>query len=211
MYKNYFNIEDLKDEDYKEFHVVVEKKYFLIELYSNAEINNLEVKPREIRHDVMSYGENNCVGRFITNYNSIKYLALNETQNKIKRTHFGKDIYNTYNYYQSVCFVENKTKYYKLNFDFDYKYDKHPEIYENYTNSHTFLTKYIVDIIIQVLDSTIKLTPNQLKYVWAENTNTFGHHLYWPEIIVNRELHQYIFSKTLEIIINEKKISYQIN
>lgn len=122
----------------------------MIELYSSKEIVNIEVKPENIRHDVMSYGLNNIAGKFLTNYNTIKYLALNENKNKVYRTCERRDkagkLINCYQYTQPVCLVENKTQYYVLNFDFDfdYKYDKYPEIYQGFTTQHEKITDYIV-------------------------------------------------------------------
>jgi hypothetical protein len=118
MFKKYFNIEELKDSDYKNFHTFANNKYYMVELYSSKEINNLKVDklPDEnIRHDVMSYGDDNYVGKFITNYQTIKFLALNESDNKIYKTCEKRDkkgnITNIYQYTQPVCLVENKTQY----------------------------------------------------------------------------------------------------
>lgn len=209
MYKNYFNIDDLKNTDYKKCHTYNEDKYYLIELYSSKEIVNLEVKPENIRHDVMSYGTDNAVGKFLTNYNTIKYLALNENKNKVYRTCERRDkagkLIDCYQYTQPVCLVENKTQYYVLNFDFDFKYDKYPEIYQGFTTQHEEITDYIVKSIIKVLELTLNLKKKQLEYVWAVKKSSIGYHIYWNSIITNKQLHQYIFNETIKIIKDDKK------
>ena len=208
MYKNYFNIEELKDGDYKQCHTFANNKYYLVELYTNKECAIKNIELNNVRHDIMSYGNNNYAGKFITNYGSIKYLALNEQQNKLykicERRDIKGNITDAYQYTESVCLVENKTQFYILNFDFDYKYDKHPDIYAGFGDAHEYLTKYIVDIIIKVLDQTLNLKKKQLEYIWAEKNSDYGHHIYWNNIIVNKSLHQYIFLKSLEIITQEK-------
>jgi len=209
MYKNYFNIEDLKNTDYKKCHTFIEDKYYLIELYSSKEVEKLEVKPENIRHDVMSYGTDNYIGKFITNYNTIKYLALNEKENKIYRTCERRDkkgmLIDIYQYTQPVCLVENKTQYYVLNFDFDFKYNKYPEIYQGFTDKNEEITQYIIQSIIKVLEQTLNLKKKQLEYVWAEKKCSIGYHIYWNSIITNKQLHQYIFNQTIQIIKDDKK------
>ena len=215
MFKKYFNIEELSDSDYKNCHTFANNKYYLVELYSSKEIETLDIKPNSnIRHDVMSYGDDNYMGKFITNYQSIKFLALNKSDNKIYKTCEKRDkkgnITEIYQYTQPVCLVENKTQYYVLNFDFDYKYDKYPEIFAGFIEQHDEITKYIVEKIIQVLDLTLNLKKKQLEYVWAEKTKSSGHHIYWSNIITNKQLHQYIFNKTIQLIQEEKKYPVQL-
>lgn len=209
MFKNYSNIEDIKESDIKAIHTFSNDKYYLMELYTNKEIEALEIKPKDLKHDVMSYGNGNYTGKFITNFNTIRYLALNEKENKIYKTCEKRDkkgnLIDIYQYTQSVCLVENKTQYYVLNFDFDFKYEKYPEIYLGFTDQHEIITKYIIDKIIQVLNQTLNLKKKQLEYIWAEKTKSIGYHIYWNGIVVNKQLHQYIFNKTLELITNDKK------
>jgi hypothetical protein len=209
MFKHYFNIDELKKSDYKNCYKFSEDKYFLVELYSSKEIEKMEVKPQELRHDVMSYGEDNFIGKFITNYNTIKYLALNENLNKIYRTCERRDkkgnLTDIYQYTQPVCLVENKTQFYVLNFDFDFKYEKYPEIYQGFTTQHEEITLYIIQSIIKVLELTLNLKKKQLEYVWAEKTQSIGYHIYFNSIITNKQLHQYIFNETIKLILMDKK------
>jgi hypothetical protein len=161
----------------------------------------------------MSYGNQNYTGKFITNFNTIRYFALNQSENKIYRTCEKRDkkgsLIDIYQYTQPVYLVENKTQYYIINFDFDFKYDKYPEIYLGFVDQHETITKYIIDKIIQVLNQTLNLKKKQLEYIWAEKTKSIGYHIYWNGIVVNKQLHQYIFNKTLQIITDEKK--YPVN
>lgn len=210
MYNKYFDIREIKENDYKNFHTFGNNKYYFVELFTNKEIDNLDVKPSShIIHDVMSYGENNYVGKFITNFNSIRYLALNQNENKIYKTCEKRDksgnLLEIYQYTQPLCLVENKTQFYVLNFDFDYKYEKYPNIFAGYTDLHDVITLYIIENIIKAIDFTLEVKKKQLEYIWAEKTNSYGHHIYWNNIIVNKQLHQFIFNKTLEFIEKDKK------
>lgn len=209
MFKKYFNIDELKEGDYKNIHTFSDEKYYLIELYTDKDLEKFGREQINIRHDVMSYGNDNFIGKFITNFNSIKYLALNESENKIYRTCEKRDkkgnLTDIYQYTQSVCLVENKTQYYILNFDFDFKYDKYPEIYQGFMDAHEVITKYIIDKIINSIEETLNVKRKQLEYVWAEKTKSIGYHIYWNGIIVNKQLHQYIYNKTLQYITEDKK------
>lgn len=209
MFKHYFNTDDLKKSNYKNFYKFCEDKYFLAELYSSKEIDKMDIKPQEIRHDVMSYGNGNFVGKFITNYNTIKFLALNQNENKIYKTCEQRDkkgnLVDIYQYTQSVCLVENKTQFYVLNFDFDFKYEKYSEIYQGFTSQHEEITLYIIQSIIKVLDLTLNLKKKQFEYVWAEKSKSIGYHIYWNGIITNKQLHQYIFNQTIQSIKEDKK------
>jgi hypothetical protein len=214
MFKKYTNIEDIKETDIKAIHTFSNDKYYLMELFTNKDIEQLKIIPQDLRHDVMSYGNQNYIGKFITNFNTIRYLALNESENKIYRTCEKRDkkgnLIDIFQYTQSVCLVENKTQYYILNWDFDFKYDKYPEIYLGFTDQHETITKYIIDKIILVLNQTLNLKKKQLEYIWAEKTQSIGYHIYWNGIVVNKQLHQYIFNKTMDIIKGEKKYPVEL-
>ncbi len=156
----------------------------------------------------MSYGEGNHIGKFITNTDTIRFLALNEQYNKIykvNKTMDSKGNISVYQYYEPVCFVENKTHYYKMFFDFDYKYDKYPNEYNGYIGQHDIITEYILQKIIETLTQTLNLTRKNLEYIWAGKKESAGHHIYFPNIITDKILHYYIYSKTLESIVKDKK------
>lgn len=208
MFKKYLNIDEFKKSDFKEIHTLGNPKLYMYELFSKKEIENDKNKI-EIRHDVMSYGDKNCIGKFATNFETIRFLALNEKYNKINRFHIKRDknnnIVEAYQYYEPLCLVENKTKYYKLFFDFDYKYEKYPKEYEGFLDKHDEITEYILLKIIDTLNETINLTKKELEYVWAGKKISAGHHVYFPNIIVDKSLHYYIFENTMKKIKNDKK------
>jgi hypothetical protein len=182
-----YNYEQIKSQYYFN-----NKKYSLIELkYDSKTI-----------HNVMSYGENNHHGKYIANLDLLKYLALNPDKNILE-----KNVYNNNkNIFEKkslpLCFVEYKTKYYKMVFDFDFKYEKYPEIYKGYLDQHDIITKYIVEKIIISINNTLN-KPN-IQYIWSEKNNSFGYHIYFPNIICDKLLHKYIFDFTIKQIEEEK-------
>ena len=212
MYKNYFNIDYLKKDHYKKYHIFDNnKKLYAYELFTKKDIeykkisNSLKDELTNIRYDVVSYGD--YTGSFITNYNTLKFLALNPDENLIeKKVYDVKDnvITNTKTFLASLCFVENKTKFYKLFFDFDYKYDKYPEIYAGFMDLHETITDYILIKIIESLNDTLNLSKSELNYVWACKNKSIGYHVYFPNIIVDRQLHLWILIKSIEKIKNDK-------
>jgi len=205
MYNKYFNIEDLKKNQIKKIHYFEnDKKLFVCELYNKSDLD--KYKGVEMtKYDVLSYGR--CVGCFITNFNTLRYLALNPEKNMIEQRHdkFDNGIL-TYSksFFNILCFVENKTKYYVLHFDFDFKIDKHPEDYVGFETNHDKITDYILEKIIVSLSNTINLSKKQLQYIWACKEKSTGYHIYFPNIIVDKVLHQYIFDKVIEQIEKDK-------
>ncbi len=168
------------------------KKYSLIELkYDSKTI-----------HDVMSYGINNHHGKFIANLDLLKYLALNSDKNILEKNVYNNDKKIFEKKSMPLCFVEYKTKYYKMVFDFDFKYEKYPEIYKDHLDQHEIITKYIVEKIINSLNDTLN-KPNT-QYIWSEKNKSFGYHIYFPNIICDKLLHKYIFDFTMKQIEEEK-------
>ncbi len=212
MFKKFLTIEGFEKDDFKNIYEWRNTNCYLLELYSKKELRELN-KDCEYVHNVMSYGEGNYIGRFITTPETIKLLALNDKINKLTRENIKKDkkgnIIEVYSYTQSVCLVENKTQYYKMFYDFDYKYEKYPEIYAGFENQHDTITKYILNLIKETIDETIYVTKKDLEYIWAGKNKSHGHHIYFPHIVTDKILHFYIYSKTLEKIIKDKK--YPIN
>lgn len=203
MFINYYNIEQLKKNQYKDtIYFKNNKKLYCYILYSNKEIEkneNLEF----VEADVLSYGEN--FSRVITNFQTLKFLALNPDENLIEPIIIKDGIIKRINKFTSFCFVEKKTKYYKLYWDFDYKYDKEPEIYSGYVGQHYFITEYILKYIIDTLNETLNLSKSDLQYIWAQKEKGVGFHIYFPNIIVDKELHLWIYEKTFDKISNDKK------
>ena len=203
MFINYFNIEQLKKNQYKDIiYFKNNKKLYCYILYSQTEIKeneNLEF----VEADVLSYGEN--FSRVITNFQTLKFLALNPDENMIEPVIIKDGTIKRINKFTSFCFVEKKTKYYKLYWDFDFKYEKEPEIYNGFIGQHDFITEYILKYIIDILNETLNLSKSDLQYVWAQKEKSIGFHIYFPNIIVDKELHLWIYDKTFEKILNDKK------
>lgn len=173
----------------------IKKKY----LFSNNKLNLIELKnDSKTIHNVMSYGYNNHGGKYIADVNILKYLALNPDKNFIEKTCFNKEKNDFEKKILPLCFVEYKTKYYKMVFDFDFKYEKYPQIYENYIDKHEIITEYIIDKIIISLNETIN-NPN-VQYIWSQKNKSIGYHIYFPNIITDKILHQYIFDITMKQI-----------
>ena len=203
MFINYFNIEQLKKNQYKDIiYFKNNKKLYCYILYSNNEIKNNEGL-EFVEADVLSYGEN--FSRVITNFQTLKFLALNPDENMIEPKIIKNGIIQKINKLTSFCFVEKKTKYYKLYWDFDFKYDKEPEIYNGFVGQHDFITEYILKYIIDILNETLNLSKSDLHYIWAQKENSIGFHIYFPNIIVDKELHLWIYEKTFDKIMNDKK------
>lgn len=203
MFINYYNIEQLKKNQYKDIvYFKNNKKLYCYILYSDNEIKNNEGLGF-VEADVLSYGEN--FSRVITNFQTLKFLALNPNENMIEPIIIKDGIIKRINKFTSFCFVEKKTKYYKLYWDFDFKYDKEPEIYNGFVGLHDFITEYILKYIIDTLNETLNLSKSDLHYIWAQKEKDVGFHIYFPNIIVDKELHLWIYEKTFEKILNDKK------
>lgn len=203
MFIDKFDIEQLKKNQYKDIvYFKNNKKLYCYILYSNKEINeneNLEF----VEADVLSYGEN--FSRVITNFQTLKFLALNPDENLIEPVIIKDGIIKRINKFTSFCFVEKKTKYYKLYWDFDFKYEKEPDIYNGFVGQHYIITEYILKYIIDTLNETLNLSKSDLHYIWAQKEKSIGFHIYFPNIIVDKELHLWIYEKTFEKILNDKK------
>ncbi len=203
MFTNYFNIEQLKKNQYKDIiYFKNNKKLYCSILYSDKEIKeneNLEF----VEADVLSYGE--IFSRVITNFQTLKFLALNPNENMVQPKIINNGIIQTIYKFTSFCFVEKKKKYYKLYWDFDFKYNEKPEIYCGFVGQHDFITEYILKYIIDTLNETLNLSKSDLHYIWAQKEKSIGFHIYFPNIIVDKELHLWIYEKTFEKIMNDKK------
>ena len=190
MYKNYFNIDELNLTDIKKKYIF-EKKYYIYELAYDS----------KIKHDVMSYGSQG--GKYITNFETLKYLALNPQKNVIERVIYNKERKEYEKVIAPVCFVEYKTKYYKMAFDYDFKVDKYPELYKGFIDNHEQITFYINEKIIQSLNET--LNKPDIHYITSVKKNSIGYHIYFPNIITDKILHKYIVDLTLSKIYLDKK------
>jgi len=63
----------------------------------------------------------------------------------------------------------------------------------------------ILNIIINTLNETLNLSKSDLHYIWAQKEKSIGYHIYFPNIIVDKELHLWIYEKTFDKIMNDKK------
>lgn len=190
MYKNYFNIDELFLSDIKKKYIF-DKRYYAIELKYSS----------KVRHDVMSYSSQG--GKYITNFESLRYLALNPEKNIIERSAYNNKTESYENVIAPLCFVEYKTKYYRLVFDFDFKYDKYSEIYQGFIGLHDEITFYINGKIIETLKET--LNKPDIHYITSIKKKSIGYHIYYPNIIVDKYLHEYILKITTEKIKADKK------
>ncbi len=191
MYNNYFNIDQLKKEDYKIKHKFESNKHYLYELYSATEQKTLNLKIPDIKHDVMSY--DGLIGKYVTNFETLKAFAVEYSNTKSNDKQF--------------CFVENKTKFYKLNFDFDFKIEKYKTLFGDKFD-HEKVTNYIIKHTINVINEVYN-NPN-IEYIYANKKNSLGVHLYFYNIITDKETHQYIFDRVNSIIENENIYSKEL-
>ena len=82
MFKHYYNLEQLKYNQYKDIiYFKNNKKLYCYILYSDKEIKENK-KFEFVEADVLSYGEN--YSRVITNFQTLKFLALNPDENMIE-------------------------------------------------------------------------------------------------------------------------------
>lgn len=96
--------------------------------------------------------------------------------------------------------VEKKTEYYKLMFDFDYKDKEYFDIFHNHENEYT---EYIIDKINLVLNDVFK--DGKIEYIFCDKNIGEGIHLYYPDIIVNKIIHQEILKRVFDSIIKDTK------
>lgn len=108
-------------------------------------------------------------------------------------------------YNSSYAFAEYKTHYYRLMFDFDYK--GNDPIIEPYLNQHQEITNYLIQKIIISLSWII--TNPDIKYIYAIKNQGYGVHLYWPNIVLDKELHMQIYD--LAIMLIEKDNQYPLD
>lgn len=112
-------------------------------------------------------------------------------------------------YNKLYCFVPVKTEYYILMWDFDLKVDKFIEDYnlkpfcsqiEFYTHINNF-DAIVYELINLIIDSLNKIFINpDINYVLADKNIGVGFHLYFPNIIINKMFHSYIYDDVLQSI-----------
>ena len=135
----------------------------------------------------LSYGQ--ITGNFEANTTIIQKISLDNNLNSL------------------YAFVEFKTEYYRLNFDLDFK--ERCELVSPYIFKHQEITKYLISVITTSLNYIIK-NPD-IKYIHAIKNIGYGVHLYWPNIILNKELHLQIYNLTIKLIEQDQTNNIPIN
>lgn len=157
-------------------------------------INDSNIKP-----DVVSYGVK--IGKFLTNDYTMQTYALDKRYNAL------------------YCFVPVKTEYYILMWDFDLKIDGITKLnnekqfctdeqLNNYINDFDIIVFEIINIIVDSLKN-IFVNPD-IKYIIADKNIGLGYHLYFPNIVINKAIHSYIYTTVSNSIIALNKYPVQI-
>ena len=136
--------------------------------------------------DVFSYGK--TTGRYVIDAKFLKEVSTNETM--LKR----------------LCIVPKKTEYYNMIWDFDYKFDKCAEL-NAYVDQLDNITQHIIDAIIKQIETVFITTAKDIQYIYAIKNIGSGVHVYFSNIILNKEVHHYIFTKTLEALQEENYLT----
>jgi len=157
------------------------------------------IRNKNIKPDVVSYGKKK--GKFLTNDYTMQEYALDNRYNKL------------------FCFVPVKSEFYVLMWDFDLKTEKFTKefllkpfcselIFNQHINNFDSIVFEIIDLIINSLKK-IFINPD-IKYIIADKNIGLGYHLYFPNIIVNKLMHSYIYNDVLENILALNKYPNEI-
>jgi hypothetical protein len=115
-------------------------------------------------------------------------------------------------YFSEYALVDVKTEYYTLMFDFDFKEKHNCADYKDKADQ-------IIDFVIEHINSVLKdcfIKPN-IQYLYCDKISTvdnsdeyskLGVHLYYPHIIVNKFIHNAIYKKAFNKILNDKQFSF---
>jgi len=148
-----------------------------------------KIKNNEIPN-VLSYG--NITGKFILDK---KWLTTN-ADNNINLSRY--------------CLIPFKTEYYNLIWDFDYKIDKHFNELKHLVNEFDNITLTIINKIIDIIKNTFVYDDKTIQYIYAIKNIGYGVHVYFPNVIVNKVIHSYIYKKTLEELEKDKFLNKQL-
>ncbi len=139
----------------------------------------------------LSYNSSGIKGKFYINSNNITNTILDKKFSKI----------------YTLCEFKQFIPFYKLYFDFDFKVEKNPAL-EIYNDKFYLFVNYIIDTIIVILKKIFYINDNDCKYIYALkynnniNSKNKGAHLYFYNIIVNKEIHEYIVTNVFNNIQN---------
>jgi hypothetical protein len=164
---------------------------------------------KETIPDVLSYGIKQ--GKFLTNDYTMQIMALDE-KNKMPKA-------LDENYKKNYCFIPKKTEYYILMWDFDLKIESLNKIHANTpfcTNEE--LNNYIINfdaVVFKIINLIIKslkkiFVEPDIKYIIADKNIGLGYHMYFPNIIVNKLVHSYIFNDVLNSLSSLNKYHKEI-
>jgi hypothetical protein len=140
-----------------------------------------------------SYGDNSLKSAIIISRETLKFISLNPEYNKVLM-YDGKN-------HVSICYVEKKSEYYKLCFDFDFKYNKYEDIFKDVNTNYKAITLHIVNIINKYIS---KCSDANIEYIYACKKEQAGVHIYYPNIITNKCFHSYIYKRTYDELINDE-------
>lgn len=129
----------------------------------------------------LSYGTR--TGNFIIDDKTLQLLCLDDI------------------YFKNYAFVEKRTPYYVLIFDFDFKLT-HPFIY-TYIDKSEEIVDHII-YFINIILAKVFVKPD-VRYVYCDKNEGKGCHLYYPEIIVSDVVHEYIYNKVIELVLKNDK------
>ena len=180
-----------------------EKKYFVQEIESDKKSDNYDAN---ITPSGMSYGninnpnDMNAKMSIIVDNNTLKYLSLNPQKNKIFK--FNKEL--------RICYVEYKTPYYTMMYDFDFKKNEDGEdnfcIYGEIIHKYDYIVNYFINTINKVLNESSNAN---IEYIYSKKKNICddskpkGIHLYYPNIITDTKYHIYVCNKVIYYLLND--------
>ena len=167
------------------------KDHYVDILYGSKHVNsNLDTMKFATGN---SYGDNSLKSAIIISKETLKFISLNPEYNKVYM-YEGKNPV-------SICYVEKKSEYYKLCFDFDFKYNKYEDIFKNVNKDYKAITLHIVNIINKYIS---KCCDANIDYIYACKKEQAGVHIYYQNIITNKCFHSYIYKRTYDELINDE-------
>jgi hypothetical protein len=117
---------------------------------------------------------------------------------------------------QNYAFVESKTDYYVLVFDFDFK-DKNDKGFVSKTNKPLDIKKDVNEQSVKIVSNIVQYITIVLNEVFSEPNSNYiycdkniGHgvHLYYPNIIVNKTIHNEIMFRLYKYLNNDSTYDF---
>ena len=180
-----FNKELIQKNGYISRNYFGSKDHYVDILYGAKHVNaNLDTMKLSTGN---SYGDNSLKSAIIISKETLKFISLNPEYNKVLMYECKNPV--------SICYVEKKTEYYKLCFDFDFKYSKYEDIFKNVNKDYKAITLHIVNIINKYI---LKYCDADFSYIYACKKEQAGVHIYYPNIITDKRFHSYIYKRTYD-------------